>query len=278
MRHGDRAGLAIAINVFVLLTNIKPTGRGIVESAVSRQMLNAESIDIVDVAKDINPKNLGVNLRSLLFRYGGAHRRDRGGIFRDQDSRPCNMLSDLLIGGNKFVYVQWPVARLEPAVSDEDVKSWRSTGVDYSDCRAQEKGLLISKYLQVESLDYDPRPLIQVKIVNGHRKGFFGVYSCPSGLINSTLSGVRRSDHFPPLEKRQVGVNYDSQECGYFNANFKKLAVILAGIGCFAVCYWGVWNLKLGPQDMWGLLALIAGTYGFVYCFSLLLKINMQDG
>jgi len=68
------------------------------------------------------------------------------------------------------------------------------------------------------------------------------------GGVESALRYLYQISSQAPLPSRQSSVYPDCQKRGYLNSSSKTLAALFLCVGSFFVCYWGLWNLKFGPQ------------------------------
>jgi hypothetical protein len=65
-------------------------------------------------------------------------------------------------------------------------------------------------------------------------------------------------NHFSPLADSNEGVAYDSPERKSFDHQLVPLTTCLLILGA-SLNFYGMWNLKLGPEDWRGIAALIVG-------------------
>lgn len=72
-------------------------------------------------------------------------------------------------------------------------------------------------------------------------------------------------DHFPQLECRNRGISHDNQKSEYLYIKFPSFMDQLAcGFG-FILIFFGMWNLKFGPQNGWGILMFVGGVSSFFF-------------
>ena len=75
-----------------------------------------------------------------------------------------------------------------------------------------------------------------------------------------------------PLEVRETGISQDDENGDYLYKKPPVFTTIVAVIlGIFLVAY-GCWNLKLGPQNWWGLLSFVLDCILFMYSIADILQ------
>ena len=99
-------------------------------------------------------------------------------------------------------------------------------------------------------------------------------YINPCSFSNPELffNGYGRSMHFLPLMISDTGITSNDDECKNFNTKFPSFkAIFFILIGIISI-YYGIWNLKLGPQNWWGgcslfwdWFLLFSGSTGFLF-------------
>jgi hypothetical protein len=80
-----------------------------------------------------------------------------------------------------------------------------------------------------------------------------------------------------PLVTGYYRVRNDSQHGGHFHEYLEEFPAAFLGVVGYFMCFYGIWNLKLGPQDWRGFLALALGIASFVYGFRLFLDADAQN-
>ena len=93
-----------------------------------------------------------------------------------------------------------------------------------------------------------------------------------SSSLDSSLGLMTGEDHFAPHANSNSGIGQDSQKCQRFNNQLVPLAACFLVFGA-GLNFYGMWNLKIGPEDWRGIVGLLVGILCFAYGFSLLLDV-----
>ncbi len=117
----------------------------------------------------------------------------------------------------------------------------------------------------------DPGPIRSNRIIIGVLRSFSATIRGLDRLLGLMADGK----HFTPLANGNSRVSQDAQERESVNNELVPLATSFL---FFGVClnFYGMWNLKLGPENLWGVVALLIGIPCFMYGFDLFLDIVVK--
>lgn len=94
--------------------------------------------------------------------------------------------------------------------------------------------------------------------------------------MGSLFRSISGSYHLTPLKYGDGSVDKYAQEGQSLNDEFVPLATALLVFGV-GLNFYGMWNLKLGPENLWGVAALLVGNPSFMYSFGVILNVAMSE-
>ena len=116
-------------------------------------------------------------------------------------------------------------------------------------------------------------PNIRALIVS---KAVSSIAICPLGGSRSLFCRNRSFFHLAQLESRNRRVSKDNEKSEYLDVKFPSFTdQVACGFG-FVLIFFGMRNLKFGPQNGWGLLMFVVGSVSFIFGLWLSLK-NLID-
>lgn len=158
-------------------------------------MSHAESICVMNVAENVDPKNVLSYLVRLRFRNRDSLTGGGGIVVGRENAGGRNMGGVLFLSSSyPSIHIQRSVVRLETAVCNSNVESRRLTFV-CNFCRDCDDGMTVfRKKSEVNAFYNNPRSLLSMEVVNGGVErpliGKFLSLVAPYSLVKGSASDI----------------------------------------------------------------------------------------